>query len=119
MDEYKLARFCELKTQQKKLEEELESLRQEIIAAYPADVQFHLQDYTLKLIYQDKKHYNDQLLLEAIPDPELWKVLLKADPSKISALIKTHILSEKLLEGTYVTTRTPFLYVNPNPVIQN
>jgi hypothetical protein len=112
MEDYKLTRFCELKIQHKKLEEELESLRQEITAAYPADVQFNLQDYTLKLIYQDRKHYNDQLLIEALPDPELWKVLFKADSAKISALVKANILSEKLLEGTYRVSRTPFLYVN-------
>ncbi|TFE25838.1 hypothetical protein [Cohnella luojiensis] len=113
MENAKLTRFCELKMQQKKLEEELESLRQEIIAAYPADVQFQLENYTLKLIYQDKKHYNDQLLIDALPDPELWKVLFKADAAKISALIKANLLTEKSLEGTYRVTRTPFLYVSP------
>ncbi len=113
MDDNKLRRFCELKTQQKKLEEELESLRKEIITAYPADVQFQLQDYTLKIIYQDKKQYNDQLLIDALPDPELWKVLFKADSAKISALVKANILSEKSLEGTYRVNRTPFLYVSP------
>src|ERR1700730_3749782 len=112
MEDYKLARFCELKMQQKKLEEEMEALRQEIIGAYPADVQIQLQDYTLKLVYQEKKQYNDQLLFEAVPDPELWKALFKADSAKISALVKTNIISEKLLEGTYRVIRTPFLYVN-------
>lgn len=112
MEDYKLTRFCELKMQHKKLEEEMEALRQEIIGAYSADVQFQLQDYTLKLVYQEKKQYNDQLLFEAVPDPELWKALFKADSAKISALVKTNIISEKLLEGTYRVTRTPFLYVN-------
>jgi hypothetical protein len=112
MEENKLARFCELKMQHKKLEEEMEALRQEIIGAYPADVQFQLQEYTLKLVYHEKKQYNDQLLFEAFPDPELWKALFKADSAKISALVKTNIISEKLLEGTYRVTRTPFLYVN-------
>jgi hypothetical protein len=112
MEDGKLVRFCELKMQQKKLEEELEALRQEIIGAYPTDVQFQLQDYTLKLVYQERKQYNDQLLFEALPDPELWKALFKADSAKISALVKANILSEKLLEGTYRVARTPFLYVN-------
>jgi hypothetical protein len=112
MEDYKLKRFCELKMQHKKLEEEMEALRAEIIGAYPADVQIQLQDYTLKLVYQEKKQYNDQLLFDAFPDPELWKALFKADSAKISALVKTNIISEKLLEGTYRVTRTPFLYVN-------
>ncbi|RKP46703.1 hypothetical protein D7Z26_24145 [Cohnella endophytica] len=111
MEERKLKRFCELKTQQKKIEEELEELRKEIIAAYPGDVQFQLDGYTLKIIYQDKRHYDDAKLFEAVPDPELWKALFKADSSKISAFVKTSLLSEKLLEGTYKTSRTPFLYV--------
>jgi hypothetical protein len=112
MEHYKLARFCELKVQQKKLEDELESLRQEIITAYTHDTELPLQDYTLKIIYQEKKHYNDKLLFDALPDPELWKVICKADPAKIAALVKTDILSEKLLEGTYRITRTPYLYIN-------
>lgn len=114
MRDAKLNRYCELKTRIKQMEEELDSLREEIVTAYPADVEFQLQDYTLKLIYQDKKQYDDQLLFAALPDPELWKAVFKADPAKISALVKTNIIPEKCLEGTYKVSRSPYLYVKPH-----
>jgi hypothetical protein len=62
--------------------------------------------------YQEKKQYNEQLLLEALPDPELWKHISKSDPAKISALVKSNVLSEKLLRGTYRISHTPYVYVN-------
>jgi len=113
MNADKLVRFCQLKTQIKQWEDELEELRREITRDYPQDSEFQLDDYTLKVLYQERKHYNDQLLIEALPDPDLWKVLFKADSAKISALVKANLLTEKSLEGTYTTTRTPYLYVTP------
>lgn len=113
MNADKLVRFCQLKTQIKQWEDELEELRREIARDYPQDSEFQLDDYTLKVLYQERKHYNDQLLIEALPDPDLWKVLFKADSAKISALVKANLLTEKSLEGTYTTTRTPYLYVTP------
>ncbi|MFC5471396.1 hypothetical protein ACFPPD_22155 [Cohnella suwonensis] len=115
MEQKKLARFCELKAQHKKIEDELESLRKEIIAAYSADAQFELEGCTLKLVYQDKRQYDDVRLFEAVPDPELWKALFKADSVKIGALLKANLLSEKALEGTYRVVRTPYLYVHSQP----
>ncbi|WP_256761123.1 hypothetical protein [Cohnella sp. WQ 127256] len=113
MDTDKLTRFCQLKAQMKQCEDELNELRREITNEYDQDSEIRLSDYTLKIIYQEKKHYHDHLLIEALPDPELWKVLFKADSAKITALLKAKILSEKSLEGTYSTSRTPYLYVNP------
>ncbi|QJD84455.1 hypothetical protein [Cohnella herbarum] len=113
MNADKLTRFCQLKTQIKQWEDELEDLRREITKEYPQDSEFRLDDYTLKVLYQEKKHYNDQLLIEALPDPDLWKALFKADSAKISALVKANLLTENSLEGTYTTTRTPYLYVTP------
>jgi hypothetical protein len=112
MDEHKLARYCELKTQISKMEDELDTLREEIIDLYPDDTEVEVGEYKLKIIYQDKKQYNEQLLYDALPDPELWKHVSKADPSKISALIKGNVLSEKLIRGTYRVSRTPYLYVD-------
>ncbi|XID90134.1 hypothetical protein ACF3MZ_16405 [Paenibacillaceae bacterium WGS1546] len=107
----KLARYCELKTMVKQSEDELERLRKEIASEFAQDAEFKLGEYTLKIVYQEKRQYNDRLLAEALPDPELWRALFKADPAKISALVKTGLLSEKSLEGTYTTFRTPYLYV--------
>ncbi|MFC5407032.1 hypothetical protein [Cohnella soli] len=113
MEQKKLVRYCELKAQQKQIEDELESLRKEIISAYSADAQFELEKFTLKLVYQDKRQYDDVRLFEAVPDPELWKAVSKADSAKIGALLKANLLSDKALEGTYHIVRTPYLYVQP------
>jgi len=109
----KLARYCQLKARAKQTEEELDQLRREITEEFSEDAEFGFADFSLKIVYQEKRHYNDRLLVEALPDPELWRVLFKADPAKISALVKAGLLTDKALEGTYTTTRTPYLYVNP------
>ncbi|MFD0674070.1 hypothetical protein [Cohnella sp. GCM10027633] len=109
----RLALYCQLKEEQKRIEDALDKLREEIVSANAADAEFKLPNYTLKIIYQEKKVYDDQLVFAALPDPELWKAVCRADPSKIAALVKTNVLPERLLEGTYRTTRTPYLYVHP------
>jgi hypothetical protein len=113
MKQDKLIAYCELKMQHRQLEEQLDALREEIIRAYPSDTEFRLPEFTLKIVYQEKRHYDDRQLLEALPDPELWKGLYRADSAKIAALVKTGLLSDKALEGTYWTTKTPYLYVDP------
>ena len=112
MDENKLVRYCALKTEMGRLEDELDALREEIIAAYAEDADIRVGGYRLKIIYQEKKQYNEQLLFDALPDPELWKHVSKADPAKISSLIQANVLSEKLIRGTYRVSRTPYLYVD-------
>ncbi|MFC4597284.1 hypothetical protein [Cohnella hongkongensis] len=107
----KLARYCRLKAELKQAEDELEQLRREITNEISEDAEFSFGDYTLKIVYQEKRHYSDQKLADALPDPELWRALFKADPAKISALIRTGLLNEQSLAGTYTTTRTPYLYV--------
>lgn len=109
----RLALYCQLKEEQKRIEDALDKLREEIISTYETDAEFKLPSHTLKIIYQEKKVYDDQALFAALPDPELWKAVCRPDPAKIAALVKTNVLPEKLLEGTYRTTRTPYLYVHP------
>lgn len=111
MDFNKLARYCELKDQHKKIEDELESIRKDIIAMYPDNAELHVNDYRLKVTYQDKKQFVDYLLFDALPDPQLWKNVSKPDPAKISALLKANIITDDMLEGTYTVIRTPHLYV--------
>jgi hypothetical protein len=98
--------------QQKKIDEELEKLREDIITMVPDSEDIEIQDYTLKIVYQDKKTYNELLLFDSLPDPELWKNVFKVDSSKVSALIKANIISEDMLKGTYTVTRVPYLYVH-------
>jgi hypothetical protein len=98
--------------QQKKIDDELEELRNDIITMYQDSEDIEIQDYTLKIVYQDKKNYNESLIFDSLPDPELWKHVSKVDSSKIAALIKANMISEDMLKGTYTVTRVPYLYVH-------
>jgi hypothetical protein len=113
MQQEKVYLYCQLKREQQRIEEALAKLRNEIIEAYPEDTEIRLQDGSLKIIYQEKKVYDDPLVFSALPDPELWKVICKTDASKIAALVKAKVMDEDWLEGTYRTTRTAYLYVHP------
>jgi hypothetical protein len=112
MDYNKLIRYCDLKLQQKKIEEEMEELRKDIVAIHPESAELEIQQYTLKIVYQEKKAFDEERLFAALPDPELWKHISKADSSKISALLKAKIITEDMLEGTYTASRVPYLYVH-------
>jgi regulator of replication initiation timing len=48
-----LARFCELKVQLGKLEDELEALRQEIVESHAEDAEYELGKYKLKVVCQE------------------------------------------------------------------
>ncbi|KIL40943.1 hypothetical protein SD70_09880 [Gordoniibacillus kamchatkensis] len=112
MDYNKLVRYCDLKLRHKEIEEELEELRKEIVAMYQDSSDIKINDYTLKIVYQDKKSYDNQKVFDSLPDPELWKNVSKVDGAKITALIKAEILSEAMLEGTYTVSKVPYLYVH-------
>lgn len=112
MDYNKLIRYCDLKLQQKEIEDEMEELRKEIIAMYQDSADIKINDYTLKIVYQDRKNYNNQLVFDALPDPELWKNVSKVDGAKLTALIKAEIITEDMLEGTYTVSKVPYLYVH-------
>jgi hypothetical protein len=52
----------------------------------------------VKIYFQERKEYDDIKLNEALPDPDLWRMLSKADPSKITSLIKLQIISEEKIK---------------------
>jgi hypothetical protein len=52
----------------------------------------------VKIYFQERKEYDDIKLYEALPDPDLWRMLSKADPSKITSLIKLQIISEEKIK---------------------
>lgn len=111
--ENKAERYFELKRRQKETEEELAKLRGEIIELLSGQGldQWDEGEYRIKLINQQRRDYNDQQLYQALPDPEVWKLLSKADPSKISSLIKLNVISEQTLAGTYAVKNVALLQV--------
>ncbi|AWB43499.1 hypothetical protein DCC85_04185 [Paenibacillus sp. CAA11] len=109
----KLKRYEALKQQQKELEQELSELRQQILdyAESQGSAAFEIEGYKVQVVLQERKEYDEQKLYEALPDPELWRMLAKPDSSKIASLIKLKVIPEERLAGTYAVKRISLLKV--------
>lgn len=110
--EEKIARYFELRQAMKEMEEELHDLRQEIISAFPDGTVCEVGDYQVKISFQDRREYDDQALFKVLPDESIWRLISKADSSKIASLIKLNVLQEELLENTYKIKRVPYIQVS-------
>lgn len=112
--EEQLQRYFELKQVKKEMEEELSSLRLEIIShlAEKELLSLETEEYEAKVVVQQRKEYDDELLYKALPDPEVWKLMSKSDPGKIASLIKLGVISEQGIVHTYETRKTELLIVN-------
>lgn len=109
----KVNRYFKLKQKQKEIEQELSELRSDIIS-YCSDQglnELEIGRYRAKIIHQERKEYDDSLLYNALPDPGVWKMISKADPSKISGLIKLNVISEETLKETYTIKSVSSLQV--------
>ncbi|MEK5057344.1 hypothetical protein BK126_16530 [Paenibacillus sp. FSL H7-0326] len=109
-----MERYFELKKLKKEIDDELSSLRLEMIGHLTAEnaVRMEHGEYEARIVVQNRKEYDDELLYKALPDPEVWKLLSKADSGKIASLIKLGVLSEEGISHTYETRRTELLIVN-------
>jgi hypothetical protein len=109
----KAQRYYELKQRQREIEKELNELRGEI-TKYCAGQGLKVWDagsHLVKIVLQDRKEYDDNKLFNALPDPSIWKMLSKADPTKIASLIKLNVLNEERLRQTYTTKTITLLQV--------
>lgn len=68
--------------------------------------------YKVKLVQQERKEFDDQKLYEALPDPEVWRMLSKADPSKVASLIKLKAISDESIKGTFSLKNITLLQVD-------
>lgn len=111
-----LMQYYQLKQQQKEVEQQLSELRSEILNHCEAQgaLEFEAGEYRVKVVLQERKEYDDKKLYEALPDPEVWRLLSKADSAKISSLIKLNILSEEKLKDTYSIKSVKLLQVEKN-----
>lgn len=110
--ENKLAKYFELKQRHRELEAELEELRDELIGWFNEPVQTTHGGYHLRISIQERRDYDDHLLYERLPDVALWRMMSRADSSKITGLLKLNVITEELLEGTYKVKRIPYVQVN-------
>lgn len=110
--EQKLARYFELRQNLKEIEDELNELRKAFLESFPEGTVCEFGDYQLKISFQERREYDDQALFKALPDESLWRMLSKADTSKISSLVKLNVIQEEMLKDTYKIKRVPYLQVS-------
>lgn len=108
-----IARYYVLKQQQKDIEQELAELRTQIVDYCREHEQAAIEmgGYIARIIAQERRAYDDQKLYAALPDAEVWRLVSKADPSKIAGLVKLNIVNEQVLQGTYAVKKISSLQV--------
>ncbi|WP_178382835.1 hypothetical protein [Paenibacillus sp. P46E] len=112
--EKKVQQYYKLKAKQKELEKELGEIRQDILAfcAEQGVVDCEIGGYRVKLVTQNRKEYDDDKLYQTLSDPEVWRLLSKADPAKIASLVKLNIIGEEKITHTYAVKTVTLLQVD-------
>lgn len=110
----KLKRYYQLKQKQKEIEQELTVLRSEILDhCKEQDIsELEAGSYRAKIVLQERKEYDDNKLYDALPDPEVWRLLSKPDPSKIAGLITLNVISGEKIKDTYSIKSISLLHVD-------
>lgn len=109
--EAKIARYYELKQVQKQIEEEIEQLRKDILVHYPEATAIDLGEFHIKISFQERKEYDDVALYNALPDASVWRLLSKADGSKITSLIKLNVINDEIIKDTYKIKQVPYIHI--------
>ncbi|MFD0868096.1 Uncharacterised protein [Chlamydia abortus] len=109
--EEKLKAYFDLKEQQRQIERDLERLRNELLRIFPEQTDSDLGEYRLKIGIQERREYRDEDLYNRFNDDALWKLMSKADPAKITGLIKLGVVKEEALQGTYEIKKVPYVQV--------
>lgn len=109
----KVKRYYQLKQQQKEIERELAELRSDIMSycAEQGVSELAAGGYRVKLVSQERKEYDDSKLYEAIPDPDVWRLMSKPDSSKIASLIQLNVISEQSIQHAYSVKSVTLLQV--------
>lgn len=110
----KIERYYRLKQDQKEIEQELTELRGEILqlCTEQGRSELEVEGYRVKLIHQERKEYDEARLYEALPDPQVWRLLSKPDPSKIASLIKLNVIPEEKLQDTFSVKQVTLLQID-------
>jgi hypothetical protein len=107
-------RYYQLKKKHKEIEQELSDLRQLILdhCSEQGLTDTEIGHYRVRIVAQDRREYDDRKLFEALPDADLWKLLSKADASKVAGLVKLNVISEDILKETYSMKKISALQVD-------
>lgn len=113
MDKLVVKRYYELKKKLKETEQELADLRRQIVdwCAGNGLTEAEIGNYRVRIIAQERKEYDDERLLKALPDAEIWRLISKADPAKIAGMVKMNVLNEEMLRDTYEVKKVSSLQV--------
>jgi len=109
-----IKRYAALKKRRTELDQEMNELRDLIIAYCEEHRLSELESgsYRVKLILQDRKEYDDNKVFDALPDPAVWRLISRADPAKIAGLIKMNVLTAETLRDTFTAKRITLLQVD-------
>lgn len=107
-------RYYQLKQKQKEIEQELTELRSQILGYCTEQgvTEQEVGSYRVKLVLQERKDYDEGRLYAALPDPEVWRMLSKPDPSKIAGLVKLNVIPEEKLRDTFSVKSVTLLQVD-------
>ncbi|MDP5275558.1 hypothetical protein [Chengkuizengella axinellae] len=110
----KIKKYVELKNQQKQISEELSLLRDDIISFMDKidETEMDFESYLVKVVPQERRLYDDDKLYKSLPDDSLWRLMSKADTSKINGLLKLNIIKEDLLKDAYQVKKISNLQIN-------
>ncbi|MBD0382634.1 hypothetical protein [Paenibacillus sedimenti] len=110
----KVKRYYHLKQKHKEIEQELSDLRTEITTYCEEQgvTDLEIGSHRVKIVFQDRKEYDDNKLYEVLADPSLWRMLSKPDSSKISSLIKLNVISGEKIKDTYSVKTITLLHVD-------
>ncbi|KUP22193.1 hypothetical protein [Paenibacillus sp. DMB5] len=111
--EKKVQHYYKLKAKHKEIEKELAELRQEIVAycAAQGETDTVIGSYRVKLVTQNRKEYDDEKLYNTLADPQVWRLLSRADPAKVASLAKLKVIAEDKLTDTYTVKEVTLLQV--------
>ena len=114
MDKLAVKRYYELKKKQKETEQELAELRRQILdwCSENGLTETEIGNYRVRIIAQDRREYDDDKLFKALPDAELWRLISRPDPAKITGLVKLNVLNEEILRDTYEIKKISSLQVD-------
>lgn len=107
-------RYYQLKQKHKEIEQELSELRIQI-TTYCAEqgiTEYEVKRYKVKIVFQDRKEYDEKKLYDSLPDPEVWRMLSKPDVSKISSLLKLNVISEEKIKDTFSVKTVTLLQID-------
>lgn len=112
--EKKVQQYYKLKSRQKEIEKELTGLRQEILAycTDQGETEKVIGSYRVKLITQQRKEYDDEKLYNTLADPQVWRLLSRADPAKVASLAKLKVIAEERLTDTFTVKAVTLLQVD-------